>query len=148
LVWVRGMAGADVEEEWRRLPADGGLAIGPYLVRMEAPGMEPIVQAVGIERDGESVLAPRFLPTSRLPPGMVLVVPEGEPQPFAVDKTELTIGRYTDILRSVEDAGLRSELQPRRWQEDGRIYMPVTGLSHAQARAAAALAGGHLMSER
>ena len=147
-VWLRGIEGEEFEAQWRRLPRDGWLSLGQYLLRLESPEMAPLIRAVEVERDRRLVLEPQFTPTSLVPEGSCLVAsPEGAGV-FAVDRMELTLGRYVELLASIEDRELAAELRPSMWPPESPLTSPVTGLSYRQARTAVALLGGHLLTAR
>jgi serine/threonine protein kinase/ketosteroid isomerase-like protein len=134
----------EYDSKWLRLPADGSLSVGHYFVRFAMRGMEPFVNSVEIERDRTVTVDPRFKLVAQVPKGTSLVAPPDGPV-FVVDQRELTVGSYMDLLHSIDYHELAKELQPKGGT--GRhMNRPVTGLSFRQARTAAALLGGHLMS--
>ena len=147
-VWIRGIVGDEFEAKWRRRPLDGWLSIGQYLVRLESAGNAPLVRAIEIERDARLDLTPRFRKTANVPTGMCLVTPTDAGEFFAVDRTEFEAGKYLEFLHSVTNRKLAAELRPSGFNENGNPSVPVTGLSHRQARMAAALLGGHLLTRR
>jgi serine/threonine protein kinase len=145
-VTVLRILDGEFQSRWRQVPPDGSLSVGHYLVRFAMPGMEPFVNTVDIERDRRVTVDPRFKAASKIPSGMALVAPPGQ-SVFATDRNEFTVGRYMDLLHSIDDRELAEELRPTGWT--GRhMNRPVTGLSFRQARTAVALLGGHLMSRK
>ncbi|MCA8957925.1 MAG: protein kinase [Planctomycetes bacterium] len=143
--WVRGLDHS-FETGWRRLPLDGQLSIGRYLIRTEVEGMAPVVRMVEVQRDSVRDVTPQLSPVSHLPSGMALVARGDVESVFAVDRTEVTVEQYARFLQSIDDPELRAELEPLHWGAQQRVYLPVCGLSFRQARLAAALMGRHLMS--
>ncbi|MEE2886824.1 MAG: serine/threonine-protein kinase [Planctomycetota bacterium] len=144
-VYVRGARSGNFESGWRRLSVDGALSTGPYLVRIQAPGMENVIRATRVDRDQTAWLRTALQPIDSVPSGMSLVDP-GESLAFAVDREEFTVSRYSELLASIEDPDLASEMVPLGWSEQVRTNVPVTGLSHRQARIASRLLGCHLLS--
>jgi len=146
-VWVRGLTSGELERSWRRLPLDGQLHVGQYLVKVVVHDSEPIVQVVGIQRDQTAKLRNLLPLVRRLRSSMALVAGADAGDSFAVDNTEVTRGAYARLLRSIRDTQLREEMEPLDWNAKGNAGMPVTGVSLRQARTAAALLGKHLLSE-
>lgn len=144
-IYVRGVLNGRFEPGWRRLSIDGALTLGRHMVRIETPGMASVVRAIQVERDQTIVLSPVIAPSDSVPDGMCLVDP-GSHLAFAVDREEFTIGQYSEFLRGIEDPELAAEMVPLGWTKQVRAHLPVTGLSHRQARVAAQILERHLLS--
>lgn len=147
-IYIRGFSDEGLDPAWNPLPADGNLAAGQYLLRLEAPEKASLLQAVRLDRDAEAPIDARLPERAAVPPGMVAVLLPDTGKIVAVARSELTIDRYADLLAGIKDRQLAAEMLPLRWLEESRSYMPVTGLSLRQARTAAAMLGAHLPSER
>ena len=123
------------------------MGIGHFNETYICGNLVPTFQDDEITRDQQVTLRPGFRPTTDVPAGMALVTSVGGHPPFAVGRTEVTVDTYTRLLRSIDDKALAAEMVPAGWLDDPRGDLPVRGLSHRQARVAAALLGGHLLSE-
>jgi hypothetical protein len=148
-VTLKAFRNGSLAEEWMPLPEHGALPVGDYLLRAEAADRSPVLRRVTIGRDRRLELRVRLRPLADLPPGMVEVIDPDDGSAFAVAREEMSRGEYQAFLDALDDRALVQEMLPRGWLEqvEGGMDLPARGLSFRQARAAAARAGAHLLSE-
>lgn len=143
---VRRLRDGGLDPEWRVVAPARPLPLGTYLVRIRRPGRPTVVMRAEVRRDEIASLRLPSIGVRDLPEDTALVVDSDGQACVAMDRHELTRGRYRKMLAEIPDPLLREELTPEGFDSAGPDHLPVTGLSHAQARAAAALSGGHLPS--
>jgi len=149
--FLRGISAQGILEDWQLLEGERELPLGEYLVRLERKGQATALHRVHIDRDRLTVLEGSSEPLELTQAGFSLIVGGAGDQPILVQREEMSSGAYADFLAALADPPLQFELLPRGWDKPypqrGR-ELPVSGLSYRQARIAAGLLGGHLMSDR
>lgn len=146
-VSIRAFADGQLAAEWTRLPPEGRLALGDYLLRIESDGISEAFRRVTIERDDVTEIAIEPRAADLVPSGAVEVVDPLSGESTAISRTELSRRDYQAFLDSIVDPELLDEMVPRDWSRtSGGLDAPARGLSYLQARAAAAHLGVHLLS--
>ncbi len=147
-VQLRAYVDGTLQADWQPLPQGGNMPVGDYIAELRLENAKRQIVALRVERDRQTALDVTPIGESDLPADAVPVADPATGATFAISRHELSNAQYRAMLTGITDPELRAELTPEDWRSDAVDQAPVRGLSYSQARAAAALLGGHLPSLR
>ena len=115
------------------------LPSGAYLLKIEHEGHEPARLPVSLKRGESRHIRARLLKAGTVPEGMVYIPSsvarggKGRPGGFLIGRTEITVARYAEFLKSIGTEARR--MSPAGGLDTTRPEKPVTGVTAEQARA-------------